>query len=102
METKNVKIPTDLIDLVKARAPDVPPGETLLAIYKEYEKLEQLAKCLDKNADLSKVTVLDVVSTYLQNGKQRNEATDKSIDEMKSMLKGLEKFFTMIRAPNKL
>jgi hypothetical protein len=55
-KSKNVKLPEELIEAVKKRAPDTPPGETLLAIYKEYEKLESLAKCVN-NADLSKVSV---------------------------------------------
>ena len=35
-KTRNVKLSTELIDAIKKRAPDAAPGETLLAIYKEY------------------------------------------------------------------
>ncbi len=94
-KTKNVKLSTELVDSVYKRNPDAPAGATLLEIYKEYEKLEALAKCIDPTADLSKISVFDVVSNHIKNEKERNAEVNKSIDDLKIMLTGLEKFFNL-------
>jgi hypothetical protein len=99
-KSKNVKIPVELEELVKSRAPDVPPGETLFAIYKEYEKLEALAKCVtNKDIDMSKTSVYEVLKTYIDLWGTKFDGYHASIDELKTMLKSLERFFTIIKSP---
>lgn len=94
-KTKNVKLPVELVDSVYKRKPDTPAGATLMEIYTEYEKLEELAKGLVPDADLSKNSVFDVFATFFSNGKEREYARQKAIDDLKIMLEGLEKFFTL-------
>lgn len=97
--SKNVKIPTDLIAAIKKRAPDAPPGETLLQIYRDYEKLETLAHCVaDKDADFSKITVYDAIKSYMDSEGKKFEGYQRSIDELKTMLQGLQLFFTKIKS----
>ncbi len=99
-KSKNVKLPEDLIDAVKKRAPDAAPGETLLAIYKEYEKLETLAKCVSEvyASDSSKGPVYDMLKPFIDTQGQKFDVYQRSIDELKTMLQGLQLFFTKINA----
>jgi hypothetical protein len=88
MESKNVKLPIELIDMVKVRAPDVPPGETLFTIYREYEKLEALSKCLaDTDATLNKSSVFETFKSYILNNIERFEAQAKRYDDLITMIK---------------
>ena len=96
-KTRNVKLSTELIDAIKKRAPDAAPGETLLAIYKEYEKLEALAKCT--GTDATNPSVYDALKAYIDCWDKKFEAYQRSIDELKTMLQGLQLFFTKIKSP---
>lgn len=98
-KSKNVKISEELIEAVKKRAPGVPPGDTLLAIFKEYEKLETLAKCATDNTDLSKNSVYDALKSYIDCWDKKFDGYQRSIDELKTMLQGLQLFFTKIKSP---
>jgi hypothetical protein len=96
-ESKNVKIPIELIDSIKARAPDAPPGETLLAIYKEYEYLESVARRVTGAGENDKVNISESIDKFFANTNNELAQLKKSHDEYKIMLQGLQMFFTKVK-----
>ena len=98
-KSKNIKVSQELLELLEKRGVVKNPCEALLTLCKEYEKLEALARCVDKTADLSKVSVFEILTSYLENGKKRYEDLQASINDLRTMFKGLEKFFVMVKQP---
>jgi hypothetical protein len=96
-KSKNVKLPQELLELLEKRGITKNPGEALLTLCKEYEKIEALAKCVDKTADLSKVSVFEVLTSYMESGKKRYEDLQTSINDLRTMFKGLEMFFMKVK-----
>lgn len=93
MKSKNVKIPVELVELIVKRDPDRPPGEVLLDIVNDYLKLEDYARSL-KLELTGKETVSEILIKYHKWQDENTESVKKQIDELKSMIKGTEKFFT--------
>jgi hypothetical protein len=94
--SKNVKLPTELIDLVKSRGSTKPPGEALLDITKDYVQLEMLAKALNKNGSSTLTTVFDAVDAHIKEGDQKLAELEKSISDLKTMLTGLQMVFSKV------
>lgn len=96
-KSKNIKVPLELEELVKKRAPDAPPGETLLAIYKEYEYLETVARRVTGAGEKDKINITEAIDKFFANTKSEVEQLRKSSIEMETMIKGLQLFFTKIK-----
>lgn len=97
VESRNVKLPTELIDLVKKRAPDAPPGETLLAIYKEYEYLETVARRVTGAKENDPIKISEAIDKFFKDTQDDLDKLRKSSVEMETMIKGLQLFFTKIK-----
>lgn len=94
MTSKNVKIPLELVEIIEKRFPDKTVGEGLFEIYKEYELLEGLALSIKANRkDLEKATVYEVM---VDRDNRINELQTQ-IDELKTMLQGMEIFFKKVK-----
>lgn len=94
MTSKNVKIPMELVEKIEKRLPDKTVGEGLLEIYKEYELLEGLALSIKMNRkDLDGSTVYEVM---VDRDNRINELQTQ-IDELKTMLQGMEIFFKKVK-----
>lgn len=94
MKSKNVKIPLELIELIEKRSGARTVGEVLLETFKEYELLEGLANSIRKNRkNLNKASIYEV---FLDRDQRINKLQEE-IDEVKTMLKGLEIFFTKVK-----
>jgi hypothetical protein len=96
-KSKNVKIPEDLIEAVKKRAPDVPPGETLLAIYKEYEYLETVARRVTGLKENEPINISEAIDKFFTNTQNELAELRKSHDDFRIMLQGLQMFFTKVK-----
>jgi len=96
-KSKNVKIPEELIDAVKKRAPDIPPGETLLAIYKEYEYLETVARRITGAGENDVVDISKTIEQFFEKTLNELDQLRKGHDEYRTMLQGLNLFFTKVK-----
>ena len=96
-KTRNVKLSIELIDLLKKRAPDVPPGETLLAIYKEYEYLETVARRVTGVKENEPIKISEAIDKFFKDTQGELERLIKSSKEMETMIQGLKLFFTKIK-----
>lgn len=96
-KSKNVKIPEELIDAVKKRAPDTAPGETLLAIYKEYEYLETVARRVTGAKDNDKINISEAIDKFFANTQNELSELRRSHDDFRTMLHGLQMFFTKVK-----
>ncbi len=95
--TKNIKVPIELEELVKKRAPHVPPGETLLAIYKEYEYLETVARRVTGANENDPIKISEAIEKFFEKMLNDLERLRKEHDEYKTMLQGLNLFFTKVK-----
>lgn len=95
MKTKSVKLPIELIEYLEKRNDNRPPGEVLLGIVKDYEQLEEYAKCIaeQKKIDLKNTAISDVFKLYISEESTKIEGFKKSIDELKTIVSGLRLFF---------
>lgn len=94
MTSKNVKIPLELVEIIEKRIPDKTVGEALFEIYKEYALLEGLAESIKMNRkDLEGATVYEVM---VDRDNRINELQTQ-IDELKTMLQGMEIFFKKVK-----
>jgi hypothetical protein len=96
-KSKNVKLSEELIDAVKNRAPDAPPGETLLAIYKEYEYLETVARRVTGVKENEPVNISKAIDKFFANTQNELAELHKSHDDFRIMLQGLQMFFTKVK-----
>lgn len=96
-KSRNVKIPEELIDTVKKRAPDIPPGETLLAIYKEYEYLETVARRVTGAKENEQIKISEAIEKFFVNTNDELAQLRKSHDDFRIMLQGLQLFFTKVK-----
>ncbi|MFH0904486.1 MAG: hypothetical protein V1854_04780 [Methanobacteriota archaeon] len=94
---RNVKLSEELIDAIKKRAPDIPPGETLLAIYKEYEYLETVAKRVTGAGENDPIKISEAIEKFFEKMLNDLERLRKEHDEYKTMLQGLNLFFTKVK-----
>lgn len=89
---KAIKIPQELADLLEERKSGKPPGEVLLEIYKDYQKLEDFASAKRSSAQYgSKVS--DIVIQY----DERIDAFEQKLTEVSTMMQGLKIFFTKFK-----
>lgn len=94
MKSKNIKIPFELVEAVEKRKGSRTPGEALLDIYKEYALLEGLADSIKVNRkDLDGSTVYEV---FVDRDNRINDLQTQ-IDELTTMLKGMEIFFKKVK-----
>jgi hypothetical protein len=96
-KSKNVKLPEELIDAVKIRAPDAPPGETLLKIYKEYESLETVARRVTGAEKGDNINISEAIEQFFVNTQNQIAELRKSHDDFRIMLQGLQMFFTKVK-----
>ncbi len=96
-KSKNVKIPEELVEAIKTRAPDTPPGETLLTIYKEYEYLETVARRVTGAKENDPINISESIDKFFEKTNDELAVLRKSHDEFKIMLQGLQMFFTKIK-----
>ena len=95
--SKNVKLSEELIEAIKKRAPDVPPGETLLEIYKEYEYLESVARRVTGTKENDPIKISEAIEKFFEKTLNDLEQLRKAHDEYKTMLQGLNLFFTKVK-----
>ena len=95
--SKNVKLSEELIEAIKKRAPDVPPGETLLEIYKEYEYLESVARRVTGAGENEQIKISEAIDKFFEKTLNDLEQLRKAHDEYKTMLQGLNLFFTKVK-----
>jgi len=94
VKSKAVKIPVELIDLIKNTEGDKTPGEVLLNAYTEYLKLQALADVLaDMNGSGSGYPVSDVIIMHVKEESTKYEKFDESLTELSAMVQGLSIFF---------
>lgn len=96
-KSKNIKIPMELVQLIEKRAPDAPPGETLLAIYKEYEYLETVARRVTGAKENDPIKISEAIDKFFKDTQDDLDKLRKSSVEMETMIKGLQLFFTKIK-----
>jgi hypothetical protein len=96
-KSKNIKIPIELEELVKKRAPDAPPGETLLAIYKEYEYLETVARRVTNAKENEPIKISEAIEQFFANTQNELAELRKSHDDFRIMLQGIQMFFTKVK-----
>jgi hypothetical protein len=84
INSKNVKIPVELEELVKARSPDAPPGETLFAIYKEFEYLETVARRVTGAGENDKINISEAIDKFFANTNNELAQLKKSHGECQS------------------
>jgi len=98
MKSKNIKIPMELVESLEKRNNGMTPGEKLLEIYREYELIENFAISITVNRkDLEKATVCEKIRRSVTDGEEQLKGFQTQIDELKTMLKGLEIFFTKVK-----
>jgi len=96
-KSKNVKISEELVEAIKKRAPDAPPGETLLEIYKEYEYLETVARRVTGAGENVNINISEAIEKFFANTNDELAQLRKSHDDFKIMLQGLQLFFTKVK-----
>lgn len=98
MKSKNIKIPLELVESLEKRNTGRSPGEKMLEIYKEYELLEGLASSISVSTKVSeKATVYERILRYLTDGDENVKDMQTQINELKTMLQGLQIFFTKVK-----
>lgn len=98
MKSKNVKLPLELVESIEKRGSGRPPGEMLYEIYREYELIENFAISITVNRkDLERATVYEKIRRSVTDGEEQLKGFQTQIDELKTMLKGLEIFFTKVK-----
>lgn len=94
-KNKAVKVPVELIDLIKETEGDVPPGEVLKNTYDEYIKLKELADVLSEiEGKAAGDHVSDIIITHVKEESSKYKKFDKSLTELSTMVEGLSIFFT--------
>jgi predicted CopG family antitoxin len=93
MTSKNVKIPLELLEIIEKRGNGRPPGETLLEIVKDYVEIENYVRSL-KLKQTGNERVSEVIRRYYDQQDSNINEVKNSIDELKSLVKGLEIFYT--------
>jgi len=96
MKSKNIKVPLELLELIQNRTKDGPPGQVLLEIVKDYTVLEDYARSVNKQ-QASKASVSEIIMGYYHEQDTNIAEVEKSITELKTMLKGLEIYFTKVK-----
>ena len=96
MKSKNIKVPLELLELIQNRTKDGPPGQVLLEIVKDYTVLEDYARSVNKQ-HASKASVSEIIIGYYREQDMNIAEVEKSITELKTMLKGLEIYFTKVK-----
>lgn len=98
VKTKNVKIPLELLDLIEKRnGSGKPPGEVMLDIMKEYLYLETVARRLTNAGETDKINIPEAIDKVFADTKNDLERMKKEHDEFKTMLQGLQLFFTKVK-----
>lgn len=98
MKSKGIKIPIELVESLEKRNTGRPHGEKLLEIYKEYELIENFAISITVNRkDMEKATVYEKIRRTITDGEEQLKGFQTRIDELYTMLKGLEIFFTKVK-----
>lgn len=93
MTSKNVKLPQELVEIIEKRINGRPPGETLLEIVKDYVDIENYVRSL-KLKQTGKERVSEVIIRYYDQQDSNIDEVKKSIEELKSLVKGLKIFYT--------
>jgi len=89
-KSRNVKLSEELIEAIKKRAPDAPPGETLLAIYKEYEYLETVARRVTGADENDNINISEAIERFFKDIHVEMDHLRKSHDDFKLMLQGIQ------------
>lgn len=98
MKSKGIKIPMELVEILEKRSNGRTPGEKLHEIYKQYELIENFAISITVNRkDLEKATVYEKIRRTITDGEEQLKGFQTKIDELYTMLKGLEIFFTKVK-----
>ncbi len=94
MKSKNVKIPIELVNEIKGKYGDRPPGEVLFEIYKKYKVLEEFSK---KICEIEGIRFNDnphdIIMESLTKQYERAKQREKTLEQLSTMLNGLEMFF---------
>lgn len=94
IKSKAVKIPVEVIDLIKETEGDIPPGEVLQNTYHEFMKLKALADVLSgMDGDDTGRSVSDIIIVHIKDESGKYEKFDKALTELSAMVHGLSIFF---------
>ena len=94
IKSKAVKIPVEVIDLIKETEGDMPPGEVLQNTYHEFMKLKALADVLSgMDGEGTGRSVSDIIIVHIKDESGKYEKFDKSLTELSTMVQGLSIFF---------
>lgn len=96
MKSKNVKIPLELVEIIEKRSSGRPPGEVLLEIVKDYVILEDYARSVNKK-QAGKASVSEIIIGYYDEQDVKIVELQHNINEVQTMLKGLEIYFTKVK-----
>lgn len=99
MKSKNVKLPLELVEAIEKRNSGKPLGEVLLEIYKEYERLEGLARSIAyvEKRDSGKINVSDTIIRYTTSKSQDMTKFEETLSELRTMVVGLEIFLKKVK-----
>lgn len=96
MKSKNIKVPLELLELIQNRTKGGPPGQVLHEIVKDYVNIEKYARSL-KLKQTGKESVSEIIIRYYDHQDANIADVKGQIDEVKTMLKGLEIYFTKFK-----
>lgn len=97
-KSKNVKIRLELLQLLEKRTgSNKNPGDTLLAIYKEYEYLETVARRVTGAKEDEPINISEAIEKFFVNTNDELAQLRKSHDDFRIMLQGLQLFFTKVK-----
>jgi len=97
VKSKNVKLPMELLELIKKRNGAKPPGEVLLEIVKEYEYLESVARRVTGAKETDPINISESIEKFFEKTLNELDQLRKGHDEYRTMLQGLNLFFTKIK-----
>lgn len=100
MKTKSVKIPLELIEYLEKHNDGRPPGEVLLDLAKDYQRLREgigAAIAAQKKVSIDGYNLSGAVIQYVVEERQQIETFQKDLSELKMMVMGLKLFFEKIR-----
>lgn len=92
--TKAVKVPVEVIDLIKENEGGIPPGEVLQNAYHEFMKLKALADVLSgMDGEDTGRSVSDIIIVHIKDESGKYKKFDNSLTELSAMVHGLSIFF---------
>ncbi|MDP2217171.1 MAG: hypothetical protein Q8J68_07800 [Methanolobus sp.] len=96
MKTKSIKIPIELIEYLEKHNDGRPPGEVLLDIVKDYQRIERAAAIIAPGK-LTGTNAAEIFADYLIEYNNKITGIEASIKELGTMVQGLKLFFEKVK-----